>query len=152
MELHTFTYSKAHGWSIKNFPLIDSPKTLLIIFGAPEYCNDQTPVQQLIAAYPNAKLIGCSTAGEISGDSITDHSISVAVVKFDDTVLKSTFVEILTMDDSFKAGERIAHELNANNLRGVFILSDGLNVNGSQLVRGINSVLPNKHGLFTIVK
>ncbi len=141
MELHTFSYSKEKGWSIKSFPAIDSPSTLVIIFGAPEYYDDQTPVRQLIDAYPNAKKIGCSTAGEINGNSIEDHSISAAVVKFNDTILKITSVEVKSMDDSFKGGERIANQLNTNNLRSIFILSDGLTVNGSQLVKGLNSVL-----------
>lgn len=141
MELHTFTYRKAQGWSIKSFPLIDSKNTLLIIFGAPEYLNDQLPIQQLFDAYPEAKFIGCSTAGEINGASISDHSLSVAVVKFSDTVMEQTFVELQTADDSFMAGETIANKLNKNNLQAVFVLSDGIHVNGSQLVKGLNSIL-----------
>jgi len=48
----------------------------------------------------------------------------------------------ITEADSRAAGERLARELDPDGLRGVFVLSEGLNVNGSELVRGLNSVLP----------
>jgi len=37
----------------------------------------------------------------------------------------------------------LAEELDQPDLKGVFILSDGLNINGSELVEGVQSVLPN---------
>jgi len=141
MELHTFSYNKDQGWSLKPFPAIDSSTTLVIIFGAPEYCDEQAPIRELIDAYLQAKIVGCSTAGEINGIAILDKSISVAVVKFNKTDLKESTVNINSADDSFAAGEKIANELNSDKLRGIFILSNGLNVNGSQLVQGLNSIL-----------
>src|SRR3984893_2725907 len=46
-------------------------------------------------------------------------------------------------EESFAAGESIARQLQDPALRGVLLFSDGLNVNGSELVRGLNLVLPN---------
>src|SRR6266568_3476749 len=45
-------------------------------------------------------------------------------------------------DESFAAVDSIARKLNGPSLRAVVLLSDGLNVNGSELVRVLNSVLP----------
>jgi hypothetical protein len=143
MELETLTYTQDKGWS-SQFPSLDSPNTLVIIFAAPEYINHQAQLEKLFAAFPNSKIIGCSTAGEIFGDTISDSSISVAIAKFKDTKLVEAESEIKNMNDSADIGKKIAEELNRNDLRGIFILSDGLNVNGSQLVSGINSVLSNE--------
>ena len=44
-------------------------------------------------------------------------------------------------DDSYGCGTRLASELREAGLSGIFILSDGLNVNGSELVRGFRDVL-----------
>jgi hypothetical protein len=44
--------------------------------------------------------------------------------------------------DSFGAGAKIAGELLAEDLRAVIVLSEGVHVNGSELVRGLNATLP----------
>jgi hypothetical protein len=53
-------------------------------------------------------------------------------------------IPITSASESFAAGEAIAHRLQNPSLQGVFILSDGSSdhVNGSQLVNGLNAVLP----------
>lgn len=142
MDLETFAYIKDQGWSVDEFPKIDSPNTLVIIFGAPEYIDNQAPIQQLLKAYPLAKICGCSTAGEIMNSSIVDGSLCVAVLKFQTTTVINTSIKIRSVEDSFTAGEKIATHLYKSNLRGIFVLSVGTDVNGSQLIQGLNSVLP----------
>ncbi len=41
-----------------------------------------------------------------------------------------------------RAGEMLAHQLYEPGLRSVLVLSDGISVNGSALVRGLNAILP----------
>lgn len=86
--------------------------------------------------------MGCSTAGEIAGASLLDHSLSVAVVRFDKTRLRSAVAAVGRSEDSRAAGIALGRELNADGLRAIFLLSDGLRVNGSELVQGLNEVLP----------
>ena len=85
-------------------------------------------------------MIGCSSAGEIAGQFILDNSISVVVIQFENTIIKLACEKVSSMDDSFEAGEQIASRLNQEGLRGIFVLSDGLKVNGSELVKGINTI------------
>lgn len=47
-------------------------------------------------------------------------------------------------NESFEAGLKVAEQLNDRNLSAIFVLSDGLNVNGSELVRGLNEGVDNK--------
>lgn len=141
MEVTNFNYNRETGWSIP-FPKLDSPKTMVIVFGASEFLSDKKPIEEVINAFPQAKIIGCSTAGEISGSTITDASIVVAIIKFKDTELQQISTQVKNVNDSFAAGEKIAKKLNKENLKGIFVLSDGLNVNGSKLISGLNSVLP----------
>ena len=42
--------------------------------------------------------------------------------------------------DSFQVGEEISKNLNDNNLAGIFVLSEGLKINGSELVKGLNAI------------
>jgi hypothetical protein len=142
MKLHTFTHSKNAGWSVPIFPSLDSDQTLVLIFGAPCYRDADGVVGELAAAYPKSHIVGCSTSGEIFDTSLSDHTLSVAVAAFDGTALKSASAAVGSAADSYAAGEAIAHKLFDKDLRGVLVLSDGLKVNGSELIKGLNSVLP----------
>ncbi len=141
MELSTFTYSAARGWSVTPFPDLDTTQTLVLVFAAPEYMQRQGPLLELVQRYPSACLIGCSTAGEIHGRYVRDESLSVAVVKFAHSRLAFATTEI-TEPDSRAAGKRLAKQLAPEGLRAVFALAEGLDVNGSELTAGIRAGLP----------
>lgn len=141
MELRTFSFELGDGWSTNEFPDLDSERTLVIVFAAPGYMDKPAVFSELIRAYPKSKLIGCSTAGEIAGSLVQDNSLSVAVLKFERSSIAVVSAEIRHAADSLAAGEQIARQLNRDDLCSVFILSDGLHVNGSELVKGFNSVL-----------
>ena len=71
-----------------------------------------------------------------------DHSLSVTVTRFDKTDLQLASLEVRSAADSFSAGNQLAKRLAAKpGLRGVLVLSEGLHVNGSELIRGLNEVL-----------
>lgn len=114
----------------------------MFAFGATELFDSSQPITELAAAFPNSKLLGCSSAGEIHSGQISDGTLSVAVVRFSNTPLKLVSVPIEFESQSKEVGEVIGMGLDSPDLRGVFVLSDGLKVNGSELVRGIASVIP----------
>lgn len=143
MRLGTFTHTLGEGWSVLHFPAFDSDQTVVMIFAAPEYFDRPVAISELAAAYPRAKLIGCSTSGEIAGAWINDASLSVAVIQFEHTRIASASVDIRSAADSLSAGTALAGELVGEDLRSVFVLSDGLHVNGTELVKGMTSILPN---------
>ena len=142
MDLITFAHTAAGGWSIDPLPQLDSPRTLVLVFGAPERRAQPEAFAALAAAYPNAHILGCSTAGEILGTTIADESLAVAVARFAHTDVKTAYAAVEGPDDTQAAGQALARQLFAPNLRGVLVLSDGHNVNGSALVRGLNDELP----------
>lgn len=138
MRMEVLAYEHSGGWD-KAWPAVSDPdRTLLLVFGASDrYLADPDPLRTLRDAYPKATLAGCSTAGEIHGDAVRDESLSVAVAEFDSTELQTVAVQCATSEDSFGAGHRLAEALDGPDLAGVLLLSDGLHVNGSELVRGI---------------
>ncbi len=142
MKIETFSYSTNKGWSVTPFPAFDSKQTLVLVFCAPEFIDNPQPILDLAKAYPGSTLVGCSTAGEIFGTQVQDHSLAVAVVQFQDTRIEKSSASVHKSAESFDAGKSIGERLKQPDLRAVFVLSDGNNVNGSELVRGINSALP----------
>ncbi|WP_438016889.1 FIST N-terminal domain-containing protein [Sorangium sp. So ce315] len=143
MRLETFSFSRETGrWSVRALPALDSDRTLVLAFGAPEFLDDPGAIRELRRAYPRSHMVGCSSAGEIAGTSVRDGTLSVAVARFERTTLATAQVEVASASESFAAGQALARKLQRPGLRGVLVLSEGLGVNGSQLVRGLNAVLP----------
>ena len=142
MKLETATYRAASGWSAPLPAELDSEQTLVLAFAAPEFGASPVPLGELAAAFPRAVLVGCSTSGEIAGTQVNDASISVAVARFGRTRLRRALTEVSGPDDSFEAGVRLAAALAGPDLRAVFLLSDGLCVNGTPLVAGLTGHLP----------
>ncbi|WP_437608347.1 FIST N-terminal domain-containing protein [Sorangium sp. So ce834] len=143
MRLATFSFSRATGkWSVRALPALDSDRTLVLVFGAPEFLDDPGAIRELRRAYPRSHMVGCSSAGEIAGTAVRDGTLSVAVARFERTTLSAAQVEVASASGSFAAGQALARKLDRPGLRGVLVLSEGLGVNGSQLVAGLNAVLP----------
>jgi len=141
MKTETFNYSDARGWS-GPFPALDSEQTLVLVFGASRYIENPAPVRELLAAFPRSHVVGCSTSGEISGGQVADDSLVVAVTRFERTRVRSTWATVQSAEESFRTGEALARALAGDELKAVLVLSDGLHVNGSELVRGLNASLP----------
>jgi hypothetical protein len=121
------------AWS-EPFPELDSEKTLVIAFAPPSYAAEAERFAELAEAYPRAAVIGCSTADEIDG-------ISVAVIRFEHTRVRYAHARLTSEQESYAAGGSIAGQLAAPGLRGVMVLSRGHDVNGKELIRGLDTKL-----------
>lgn len=141
MEVTTLRYGNETGWSAP-FPTHDSEQTLLLVFASPEFIDDPVPLRDLRKAFPRAAILGCSTAGEILGATIDDRSVAVAVLRFERTTLAEVSAAVHRSSDSRAAGQTLGRALARPSLRGVLMLSDGLSVNGSELLRGIEDAAP----------
>jgi hypothetical protein len=140
MKTFSTSYTKAAGWE-KQLPDLDSTRTLVLVFGASAYHDFTEPFNLLKQQFSQSIIAGCSTAGEILGDEILDESLVVSITQFENTDLHLFITSIQSMEDSYQAGEKIATSLVSDDLSGVLVLADGLNVNGTDLVKGINANL-----------
>jgi hypothetical protein len=125
--------------SLKNFDA--KYYDLHFIFSHKQYLVDELIASQIQLSFANSIIMGCSSAGEIGAKKVIDESFVLTSVKFEKSKVKKASFALNQMSDSKKAGEYLANQLIDKNLKNVFILSDGLNVNGSRLIEGINSVL-----------
>src|SRR5437867_3547780 len=141
MQLETLIYSRSRGWSPQPLPDLDSARTLVLVFGAAGFKDTDPGIRDVYAAYPSSRIVGCSTAGEIFGSSLSDDTLSVAVAKFEHSDVETAVASVESPERSFDAGKELAQMLTAEDLRSILVLSDGLHVNGSELVRGLNANL-----------
>jgi len=141
VKLSTFTWERGAGWSADALPDADSPDTLVVALGDAGLADDPAPLRELAAAYPSSRLIGCSTSGQIAGTSLSDGTLAVAVARFERTRLRAASAPVSSAAGSHAAGRSLAEQLDGPDLRAVFVLSEGLGINGSELVRGLNERL-----------
>ncbi len=116
---------------------------LLLLFTSTAICKKGDLPQKIRKALPEAQLLGCSTSGEI-GERIEEDSITLMGIKFESSQFKCVAVPVKGADGSLAAGKAMAEQLMADDLAGVFVLTPGLNVNGSQFTIGLKDMLPQK--------
>lgn len=133
----------------------------VLAFGAPAVLKRPELASHLQASYPQAQVMGCSTAGEIAGTQVADDSVVITAVAFDHTPLRHGVVDLAHTTSSFDAGQQLGRQLPAHvqpapgepdggapaALVHVLVLSDGLKVNGSDLVAGLEASLPQGVGI-----
>jgi hypothetical protein len=144
VKVATFEHTLGSGWSVDEFPQLDSERTLVLVFGAREYLEDARAIGELREAYPTAHLLGCSSSGEIHGTKVSDSTLSVAVSRFEKGRVDTVSIEVNALEESFEAGRQLANALDGEDLTGLFVLSKGTEINGTKLVEGISDVLGDK--------
>ncbi|MCF8257030.1 MAG: FIST C-terminal domain-containing protein [Flavobacteriales bacterium] len=126
--------------AIRDNELSDSAD-LVLAFGARPLLEDSSRYDELRRAYPTAQIVMGSTSGEILGEMVFDDSMSITAIDFERTEVRAVTISIADAKDSFNAGVQLAAMLQKEGLCHVFVLSDGLHVNGSEIVKGLNAGL-----------
>ncbi len=144
MQVQQYWWKKSKGWQPNLLENIEPEVQLVLVFGSTAVLQNQEILEPIKITYPEAIFLGCSTAGEICGTQVLDDSLVVTAVKFVHTSLQGAKIKLdrQTQESSFQAGERLAKSLPVAGLTHIFLLSDGLAINGSELVKGLAHQLP----------
>ena len=142
MKSEQRVWRKEKGWQNLSDHGLSQSAQLVFIFGNLYFLKEFPLMDEIRKSYPNAQLIGCSTAGEIVGTQVFDHTVVITAVYFEHTHIKVVKDKLNQEDDNLTVAKRLADTLDKHDLKHVFVLSEGLNVNGSQLVKGFTSSLP----------
>jgi len=151
MKIEQRKWTSRSGW-VPAFDDTAGQAQLVLVFGASSVFREPGLVARIREAYPEANVLGCTTAGEICGTEVVDDSVVVTAVTLAHSQVRGVKVDLAGFAGSFQAGEALAKTLPRDLATGeagereplvhVFVLSDGLNVNGSELVAGMASQLP----------
>ena len=139
MKSLQYKWSQSDGWKPELPSSEVGQQVVVFVFGARPLMEAGELVSELREHFKGASILGCSTSGEIFGDTVIDDSVIATAVEFEHTRLRTASAAIAGAKSSFEVGEELARPLNDPSLRHVFVLSDGLNVNGSDLARGLAS-------------
>lgn len=135
MQTHELSWNAAQGWRIAGGQT--GAAGLVLYFGTRSALADGARYRELREMFAGAHIVGCSTGGQIRNDDVHDDEIAAVALRFDGTRLRLASEEATAPEHSRQCGVAIGSALKDDDLAGIFILSDGLNVNGSELVAGI---------------
>lgn len=120
---------------------------LALVFGSTARVTDPAAWAELTAMYPGARVVACSTAGEVAGVELHDDALVATAITLEHGRIEVAAVALTEAGDSAALGALLAGRLPAAGLVHVLVLSEGLKVNGSALVAGLRSVLAATVGL-----
>ncbi|WP_320018560.1 FIST N-terminal domain-containing protein [Labilibaculum manganireducens] len=117
---------------------------LLFIFGDGELMCEKEFKSTIKNSFPDAMIFGCSSSGEISGLEVFEKSISIAAVKFSSTKLRIESVDLTKYKNDIECGEKLCEKFPQKGLKHLMVLSDGITINGCNLLEGIQNKLSKK--------
>jgi len=135
METLQFRWTPAQGWDEAGHSMVDAQ--LVFVFADHPYFQTPACFEALRQRFPQACLLGCSTAGNVQGTLISDGDVTVTALRFARSRVRLVSAEFGKDVAQTTAG--LIAQLQADDLRHVFVLLDGEQVDGSELVVGLRS-------------
>ncbi len=119
---------------------IELNNPLVLVFANRYLLEDENVIVDIRNQFPYEHIVFGSTSGEIICCNVNDNSISVTAIEFE----KSSFIiksdNVLNYDKKAKPlGEALFNEMPKENLKHLFVVSEGSFVNGSSLINGIET-------------
>lgn len=142
MQVGSGQWTADGGWTFDPAPTDLRTAQLVLYFAAPSALAGKGMLDGLRSRFPDAVLVGCSTGGEILGADVFDDSVAAAAIRFDRTGVEIHSEDVSSCGGSWETGRRLGEGMRPDGLKAVFVLSDGTQVNGSELVRGLKEAVP----------
>lgn len=131
--------------SLEDLPSIDFPCEkidLVFIHGSPFSLEDPILLDNFRDAFPNAELLGCSSAGEMINGQTFDNAIVFSALHFEKSTIKSARVGSSENEsDEFDGGRKLAASLDADDLQFIVIYCEGLGLDCDEMISGIQAEL-----------
>ncbi len=115
---------------------------LVIVFGNRYMLEDKNIYDEVKSVFKDGHIVFGSTSGNITSTSVDEESIIITAIEFEKSIYEIKTTNVLKSDseiNSIEVGKKLIEQFDQNNLKHVFIISDGSYINGSQLTIGINS-------------
>ncbi|OHE09305.1 MAG: hypothetical protein A2513_04025 [Sulfurimonas sp. RIFOXYD12_FULL_33_39] len=118
---------------------------IVFVFGDTDIIKNKDTFYKIKSSYPNAHIVGSSSSGNILGKEISKNSLVMTAVEFESSKVEVCSVDFTDSTTLEELSSELVDKLSKDGLKHVFVLSDGLKVNGSELVRGMNASLHGVH-------
>ncbi|MDD4912497.1 MAG: FIST N-terminal domain-containing protein [Sideroxydans sp.] len=137
MKTAQIRWTETSGW--ENAPDFAATANLVVVFADVEYFQSAACFNELRQRFLQAHIVGCSSSGSVLGVNISDGDVVATVIQLERSSVRLAWADVEAGVSAQVLGKQLMSELQADDLRHVFVLSDGLNVNGSDLAQGLNA-------------
>lgn len=142
MRIDTLHYEngdwRLHGSHIEKGEDAD----IIFIFGDTDALKATHLLERLTARYAKAHIVGASSSGNVLGAEVSTAPVVATAVAFDRAHVALSVIDFEKEDDIAQLAQTLIGRLPTEGLRHIFLLSDGLRLNGSDLIAGINRLAP----------
>ena len=141
MELINLVYD--NNWLVKDGDLKSedySKANIVFLFGDTDIIKDEKRYLELVQLFPTAKIVGCSSSGNILNSQLSQYPLVATAILFETSWVEISSIHFNEGDDIEKLSENLINNLPKEKLKHIFLMSDGLLINGSALTRGINKI------------
>jgi hypothetical protein len=115
---------------------------LLLVFADRPLIETNEWMGKLQRLYPLAIIVSCTTAGDILDMEVSDNRIVMTAIQLERTQVKFFLRNNADILDSYQTSQSLAKLIPTDGLQHVFLLSDGQQVNGSELIKAFNAMMP----------
>ncbi len=138
MKFEQLTKLKGQDWAVTKSSTAALQKPLVLVFGNRYLLEDPNIFTEIRARYPDGELVFGSTAGEILGENVFEESITLTAIEFE----KSTYIikrenSLDYEKDALQVGKQLSTQLPKEDLKHIFVISEGSFINGSALIDGL---------------
>ena len=113
---------------------------LVLVFGDRFLLESEGLFEEVRTIYPDGHLVFGSTSGEIIGADVLDDSVTITAIEFEKAHFLIKRKNVLDFgNNDYELGKSLSNEFPMEDLKNIFIISEGSFVNGSSLIFGINS-------------
>ena len=117
---------------------------LVLVFGNRFLLEDNAIYKEIRAIFNDGHIVFGSSCGDITSNSVDENSVTITAIEFEKSsfLIKTNNVldgELGKEIDSLRIGKELIAQFPEQNLKNIFIVSEGSFINGSQLTKGMNA-------------
>jgi len=110
-----------------------SDADLVMVFGDSDTFKQEEHYAYLSSLYKNAVIVGASAMANVLNAEVHPYPVVATAVKFESATVKLSVIDFDEQSDLLQVGKELVRGLPEKGLKNIFILSDGIDVNGSLL-------------------
>ncbi len=141
MKIEHLLWTSATGWQGLESSTMHNAD-LVIFFTPSDTLEENKLPEELRKFYPKARVVGSSSTAEIFGAHAYQMSCVAIAISFEHSFVKVEKIHVDDVNNSYLAGKELIQKLPATGLKHVFLLSDALKLDATQLVEGVVDNLP----------
>ena len=138
MKINQAMRTKTGEWEFIQQTPLNNP--LVLVFGDRMLLEDEGIYDEIRKLYPEGEIVFGSTSGEILETRVYEETLTLTAIEFEKSEYKVISRNIKDFVDIQKMGAELSSTFDTEQLRHLFVVSDGSFVNGSGLIEGLEQV------------